>query len=648
MNSALIVFLLYTLAVFGIAALSNQLMKSKGFLSEYFLGSRSLGVWAFALTFAATSASGGSFTGFPSLIYTYGWVLAFWIASYMIVPICTMGWLGKRLNQVARISGAITVPDVIRDRFGSRTLGLLAVLLIIFFMIFNLVAQFKAGSLILMTLLQGVGPFESAADSFYDVMSSIPFFASAQSPEYLFCLITFGIAVIFYTTYGGFHAVVWTDVMQGVVMVFGVMIMLPLAISQVGGLSNATKDIAKMTPPRRGIINLPNLETADYDKKNWFVSGEGETADLFRFASVAKDDEGEPVPGKADVLKITSPHEVERILKKKEGDEHLVRLTSAHNFEPYDYGLSKDYGAKSEDKEDFYPVDEDGNPKQGLYVTAPGTNPKSDVGFLPLSIAISFFCMWTMSGAGQPSNMVRLMAFNSSSTLKKSIATVAIYFSLIYFPLIIIFCCARMLMPGMEVESDRIMPAMTVLLTKDAGVPWLAGLLVAAPFAAVMSTVDSFLLMMSSAIVRDVYQRNINPHASEKSVKYLSYACTLIIGTGAMLFAVHPPDFLQDIIVYTGGGLSACFLAPIAYSLYWPRCNKQAILGGMIGGFLAHFSMHVIGWYANGDFFQAYKLLDFNPIITGLAASFVATFVVGCMFPPPSDEIVNKYFAKKD
>ncbi|MFP6692989.1 MAG: hypothetical protein VB875_08230, partial [Pirellulales bacterium] len=155
-NAALITFFVYTMCVFGLAYLSNRLLQGKGFLSEYFLGSRRLGVWAFALTFAATSASGGSFTGFPSKIYTHGWVLGLWIGSYIVVPICAMGLLGKRINHVARISGAITVPDVLRDRFGSAKFGLLAVLLIVFFMSFNLVAQFKAGSLILKTLLNGV------------------------------------------------------------------------------------------------------------------------------------------------------------------------------------------------------------------------------------------------------------------------------------------------------------------------------------------------------------------------------------------------------------------------------------------------------------------------------------------------------------
>ena len=152
-SSALITFCVYTLAVFGLAALSSRLLKSRDFLNEYFLGSRSLGVWALALTFAATSASGGSFTGFPSKIYSHGWVLALWIGSYMIFPICTMGLLGKRINQVSRKTGAITVPDIFRDRFQSPSFSVLATSLIVFFTCVNLVGQFKAGSMILQTLL---------------------------------------------------------------------------------------------------------------------------------------------------------------------------------------------------------------------------------------------------------------------------------------------------------------------------------------------------------------------------------------------------------------------------------------------------------------------------------------------------------------
>ncbi len=139
----MVVFTAYILGVFGLAACSHRLLQSKSFLSEYFLGSRGLGTWALAFTFAATSASGGSFGGYPSLIYSYGWVLALWIASYMIFPLTTMGVIGKRINQVARKTSAITVPDVLRDRFESPAIGVMASLIIIVFTTCVLVAQFK-------------------------------------------------------------------------------------------------------------------------------------------------------------------------------------------------------------------------------------------------------------------------------------------------------------------------------------------------------------------------------------------------------------------------------------------------------------------------------------------------------------------------
>ena len=647
-NSALITFLIYTLAVFALAGLSNQLLKNKSFLSEYFLGSRGLGVWAFALTFAATSSSGGSFTGFPAKIYSHGWILALWIASYMVVPICTMGLIGKRLNHVARLSGAITVPDVIRDRFHSKNFGLLAVVLIVFFMSFNLIAQFKAGSLILGTLLTDVELFHNCAEWLGSATQDIPWLTSSLGPEYTLCLFGFGIAVIIYTTWGGFHAVVWTDVMQGVVMVVGVLIMLPLALSQVGGLEKATRAMAEMTPPKQGSavlsLSTPSSEDVSVRGGEWIVLDNDDSNAQPRLLRIVKrvtvyaesnstrtstsnplDDDQSTLEqrGLATVLELTTPRDIDRVLAKIEsGDEQRANVVLS------DLSLTK---AKYAPK--------------GAYVSGPGPSQGSDIGFLPLSLAISFFFMWAISGSGQPANMVRLMAFNNSRTLRRSIFTVAIYYSCIYMPLVVIFCCARILLPGMEGNPDAIMPTMAVELTQNIGAGWLAGLLVAAPFAAVMSTVDSFLLMISSGFVRDIYQRNINPEASEKTVKFLSYLATLVVGTVAMCFAINPPMFLQDIIVYVGSGLAASFLAPIVYALYWPRVNSQGAIGGMLCGFTAHLSMYATGWIVNGSF-TPYRLFDFDPIIIGLFASFMGGFLITKATPPPPQHLVQKYFVK--
>ncbi|MDA1014832.1 MAG: hypothetical protein O3A00_10325 [Planctomycetota bacterium] len=718
-NAALITFLVYTLAVFGVAGLSNQLLKSKSFLSEYFLGSRSLGVWAFALTFAATSASGGSFTGFPAKIYTHGWVLALWIGSYMVVPICAMGLLGKRINHVARIGGSITVPDVLRDRFNSRRFGLLAVALIVFFMSFNLVAQFKAGGIILKVLLSDVDVFKSYAASLGSHMGEGSFWGN--DAQYLICLVFFGVSVIVYTTYGGFHAVVWTDVLQGIVMVVGVLILLPLALSSAGGLENATKQMADMTTPRRGFAEVEFVgEVAKdgagkpiatrFNKETWVKLEDGTSTRVFRVANAFNVQPGETHVDDVQALEITTPRQIERILNgetavKVEFDKRLVcksfsdpkesigTLTaSVKSAATTDVTIAKGTWFKETLKDGKLrhlvsvasakvasgktsttvsvrvPVGEQpeivtdylvsgvvvkpvsfayGADTKGVYVTGPAPHPTNVDGFLPLSIAISFFFMWAISGAGQPSSMVRLMAFKDSRTLQRSIFSVAIYYTLIYIPLILIFCCSRVLVPGLEIEPDRIMPEMAVVLTSNIGAGWLGGLLIAAPFAAVMSTVDSFLLMISSAVVRDIYQRNMNPNASEKTIKRLSYLCTLLVGTIAMVVAINPPNYLQDIIVYVGSGLAACFLAPVVFGLYWPRSNETGCIAGMLSGFAAHLAMYVAGIFTNGSFFAPYQLFNFDPIILGLITSFVVTYVATLATAPPPDDLVRKYFYRK-
>jgi SSS family solute:Na+ symporter/sodium/pantothenate symporter len=142
--AALIVFIL---ASMWIGIIANRATQEGSFLKGFFLGNRGLGAWALALT--ATVQSGGTFMGFPSLVYTHGWSVALWIASYMVVPITGFGILGKRLAQLSRRTGAITIPDLFRERFGSPNLGLVASLFIMFYMSFMMVAQFKAGALVM-------------------------------------------------------------------------------------------------------------------------------------------------------------------------------------------------------------------------------------------------------------------------------------------------------------------------------------------------------------------------------------------------------------------------------------------------------------------------------------------------------------------
>ena len=147
-----VALVLFTLVSLGLGVVANLVASKKaGFLKKYFLGNRSLGAFAVALT--AAVMSGGTFLGFPSFVYKYGWIVGLWIASYMVAPLTVLGVLGKRIGHLARKTGAITLPDLFRERFGSPSLGLLTSLFIIFFLSCFLVAQFKAGGVLMKIVL---------------------------------------------------------------------------------------------------------------------------------------------------------------------------------------------------------------------------------------------------------------------------------------------------------------------------------------------------------------------------------------------------------------------------------------------------------------------------------------------------------------
>ena len=611
-GSALASFLGYVLIVFVIAFVAGRVGRGKPFVGEYYLGGRNFGMWAFALTYAATLASGGSFMGFPALIYTHGWSLAWWICGYMVVPLVAMGLFAKRLNQTGRIAGAITIPELLRKRFASNAVGNTATILLLFFMFFYLLAQFKAGAVIMQTLFGGVPVYEQVVSGVAGLTRDI-FWVNQADPHYLVCLGLFGVAVVAYTAYGGFRAVVWTDVLQGLVMLIGVLVLMGMTLSLTGGLERVTEKLAAQTPPDFGkavIGKHSESSGADLSKWAWVRSEDGE---IVRLAD--QEEAGNP----RKVLIITSPEQKADLAGEVAANSNAVARIVERT--PYQAGAGQ----------------------KGVYLSPRGPSASSPEGFLPVMLALSFFAFWNFSGAGQPSYMVRQMAFRDTVVLRRSILFVAIFFTLIYLPLVLIFTSARVLLPGMEVEADRIMPEMARVVTEQAGVPWLAGILVAAPFAAIMSSVDSFLLLVSSGVVRDVYQQNARGKVSERTVARLSRLTTVVVGVLAVVFALNPPKFLQTLIVFASGGLGATFLVPVVLALYWKRMTALAGVAGMISGGLVMLAFYLIGLAEFGEF-KAFSWLDIHPFVWASVVNLLVVMGVSRMGQRPPGELIEKYF----
>jgi SSS family solute:Na+ symporter/sodium/pantothenate symporter len=585
--SVLLAFGAYMVGVFLLGALAHHLLSRGSFLKEYFLGDRKLNAWVLSLTYVATSVSAGSFVGFPSLIYVHGWIMALWIGGYMIAGLVTKGVLAKRLNQVSRLTGAITVPDVLRDRFRSPALGLFASVFLLLFLLFNLVAQFKAGGLILREACRGVretATYDAARNGTARVLTAVgawdegtavkeaqqeslraqaravaavavaptagfpaslpwgplvltaekrqPNFFGLDYPDYVLGILLFALTVIAYTTYGGFWAVTWTDVLQGLVIVAGALLLMGFALAKVGGLGAATER-----------------------------------------------------------LRHTQP----------------------------------------------------------ALLTGPGPG-----GFLPLGLAVSFFFLWTIGAMGQPVGMVRLMACRDTPTLRVSLFMIGLFYALIYLPLVITFVCARALYPTEYLrEPDSIMPAMALAFTEEW--PLIGGLILAAPYAAAMSAVAGFLLLMSSSLVRDIYQRNINPAVSPRAIRWISYGTTAVAGVIVTAGALWPPRFLQYIIVFTGAGMGCTFLAPTVLALYWRRATRAGALAALMAGFVSVGALYVLGWADVGkkglsgpaaERFAPLYLLGLDPLIWGLVASFGLGIGVSLLTRPLPAEQVDRYFVE--
>jgi sodium/pantothenate symporter len=166
---------------------------------------------------------------------------------------------------------------------------------------------------------------------------------------------------------------------------------------------------------------------------------------------------------------------------------------------------------------------------------------------------------------------------------------------------------------------------------------WVAGIVLSAPLAAIMSTVNSMLLVTSASVVKDIYLNYINPKASERKIAKLSYFTTLIIGVGVVLFALTPPDYLQFIVVYAIGGLEATFFAPIVFGLYWKRATTWGAIISMYAGLISYILL--------GELFP--NPFGMQTIVTSTAVSIFLMITVSYLSKRPSQEVIIKFWGSQ-
>jgi SSS family solute:Na+ symporter/sodium/pantothenate symporter len=220
----------------------------------------------------------------------------------------------------------------------------------------------------------------------------------------------------------------------------------------------------------------------------------------------------------------------------------------------------------------------------------------------------------------------------------------------IYLPLVMVFICARALLPNQD-KPDEVMPRMALLVAN----PLVAGIILAAPFGAVMATVSGFLVQISSAFVSDVYHR-LRPDASEGTLRRLSQAAIIGAALISSVGAIFSPKFLQAIIVFTGGAAACAYLFPAIMAAFWKRGTARGALASMLGGVGTVLLLYAVGWImaatnpgwepgiGEKSTFSPIYPLGVAPFVWGLAMSVVLGITVSLAEKAPQSELLERYF----
>jgi SSS family solute:Na+ symporter/sodium/pantothenate symporter len=285
------------------------------------------------------------------------------------------------------------------------------------------------------------------------------------------------------------------------------------------------------------------------------------------------------------------------------------------------------------------------------------------------------FFVWVFAGFASPASMVRVMAAQNTEVMRKSIALLSCYNCLIYIPLIMTCIAARSILDPLE-RPDEVIPRMSLKVTEGFWFgtgEFVSGLILAAPFGAIMASVSCFVLVIASGLVEDIYAKYINPNATEAQLRRATTISMVAVGLIAILANLNPPKYLQALVQLSGSAGAATFIAPVLMACYWRRATATGALAGMLSGFLVYFGIYSCGWFQNwatanpsksfaiwvlsvlgpdpmtgpSGLFRPYYILGVDPIIWGLLASIVAGVGVTLLTRPPSKELVSRFFDVK-
>lgn len=263
-----------------------------------------------------------------------------------------------------------------------------------------------------------------------------------------------------------------------------------------------------------------------------------------------------------------------------------------------------------------------------LVAQATQANPKlGAVAALPLSSYIGAFVVWATAIPVIPHVVMRIFTSKDVRSARLSLNyAMLLYAFMIFFGVLGISSAAQLVAPGLK-DADTAF----LVLTEKFLPPLLGGFAVAAVMAAVMSTTDALLLAIGSTIAHDIYEKLINPKASDRTLVNIALVTNVVVGLITMFLAFNPPKLLTMLYTAAVGLIVSGLFAPTILGIWWKGANTPGAIAGIVFGAASY--LYLL-WFT--------KLPSLSHILISLPLAFVAMFLVSFVTKAPSGEMIQR------
>lgn len=169
----------------------------------------------------------------------------------------------------------------------------------------------------------------------------------------------------------------------------------------------------------------------------------------------------------------------------------------------------------------------------------------------------------------------------------------------------------------------------TIYLTTSYLPPWLSGIVVAAVFAAIQSSIATFLLTIAGTLVRDLYKDCINEKATDRQMTYLNYTFLVITVIASFIIAMNQEALGQEILILSGGVAVATQVVPLLLGTFWKRATAGGAVASSVLGIITY---GLASFHGDSNWYQT-LFVGAHPIIPTIVVAVIA-MILGSIATP--------------